>query len=395
MKISPPLAIYSLGGMLRQQGYDVTIRDPKEVREYYYDTWDEAGVDRFIAGFDLIGISTNTFNWGIAKEFIDIVKSKHNSPVIVAGGVHASLFHEYISKNSEVDFVVREDGEEALLRIVQAIEKGFSFDDIPNITFKKNGQLKINPINQEVALPDYPTAYDLIPDNYYYSIPVETSRGCPFHCAFCAILYLGKWRSLNAEKAIDRFLNTFSYVKNKSTAASLLFTDDEFCINSERAKRIFHRLENIKQKFHIHFTARISDFLRDPELAAAIPKSKVSTIQMGLESGYEEGMQRIKQGLNFEQVDRVFRLLNEHDVSKYCLVSFIVGFPWERYSDCVKTIEYALHIEEKYRVITTVNWWMPLKSELWDEQAAGGFYIGHDLYDNPLWPTNEEMLNIV
>jgi anaerobic magnesium-protoporphyrin IX monomethyl ester cyclase len=395
MQISPPLAIYHLGGILKDKGYNTAIYDPLDIKAYYADTWDEKSVEELISGVDVIGISTNSFNWGMAKEFIDIVKSRPNAPFIICGGVHTSLFHQHVMEVSKVDIVVREDGETALIRVLEDLENQGTLADIPNITYREKGKLKINPVRLEKSIPANSPDYHLIPDKHYYSLPVELSRGCPFDCIFCAILFIRSWRAMDVNTSLQRLDNSLKFLKDKTTANSVLFTDDCFTTNTQRAKEIFQALDRDERSYRIHFNSRVSDLLKDDELIKAIPGQKVSTIEMGIECGYDEGLKRVNKGMTLEDVENCLEKLKKQGIAKFGLLSFIVGFPWERYDDCVKTIEYAQSLEDRYGVITIVNWWMPLKSKLWDQQSECGFYIDKSVYDNPLWPTDEEVLNVV
>lgn len=75
MRTVAPLAIYLLAGVLREHGHDVDAWDPRLAIDLFDDGWDEESVKIATQDFDIIAISSNSFNWGMAKDFINIVKN--------------------------------------------------------------------------------------------------------------------------------------------------------------------------------------------------------------------------------------------------------------------------------------------------------------------------------
>lgn len=86
MKLVPAFGVYVLAGMIREHGHDVEVYDHQILLGAYEEDWDEECIKEIIEDADVVGISSNTFSWGIAKELIEVMKSVEHPPYIVCGG---------------------------------------------------------------------------------------------------------------------------------------------------------------------------------------------------------------------------------------------------------------------------------------------------------------------
>jgi radical SAM superfamily enzyme YgiQ (UPF0313 family) len=137
----------------------------------------------------------------------------------------------------------------------------------------------------------------------------------------------------------------------------------------------------------MHFEARCSDLLQGKNVfLKSINPERISSIQLGIESGYDNGLKNMKKGLTVDMVKECMSNLEKIDCAKKTFLSFIIGLPWESRQDCIQTIEFAKYLEEKYGALVGVSWWLPLKSTLTDPGNKYGLDIEYNIYDNPLWP---------
>jgi B12-binding domain/radical SAM domain protein len=137
-------------------------------------------------------------------ELARIVKKFHPLVPVIFGGLSSSYFHEELITYPQVDFVLRGDStEEPLAHLLSALQNGKKFDDIPNLTYKENGEVRINPITWiPEDLNQYPLDYshiirsvikhrDLLGTIPFYGweeypiTAIFTCRGCTHHCGTC------------------------------------------------------------------------------------------------------------------------------------------------------------------------------------------------------------------
>jgi radical SAM superfamily enzyme YgiQ (UPF0313 family) len=242
-------------------------------------------------------------------------------------------------------------------------------------------------------LPDtHISVYDEMLENLYLGIPVETSRGCRYNCTFCSILHRRNWRALTVEAVVEKIKRALNYL-NRVKLNNIHFTDDYFCGDLQRSIDILKWIETCETHFKLHFEARVNDFLHPIDFLKALPGDRISELHMGIECGYDEGLKRIGKGFRRQDVETCLSKLKAHDLTDKVSLSFIVGFPWERVSDCLKTIDYAKNLQEKYQIgNVTFLWWIPVISRLWENRAQYGIHFDPAIFDDAEFLTREEFL---
>ncbi|SES92508.1 B12-binding domain-containing radical SAM protein [[Clostridium] polysaccharolyticum] len=395
MKLVPPLGIYILAGVLREHGHNVETYDHQFLLNFYETSWDTDVIDDMLENIDVVGISSNSFTWGLAKELLEIVKKRPNPPYVICGGVHPTFYDEYVLKTTKADAVILGDGEEAIVELVDAIEGKRTFEGIKNISYKKNNTVCQNGFKPFKKFFDYGTpAYDLIMEDVFFNVPVETSRGCYFQCEFCSILDAHNWRGLDVETAVKRIEYAGTITKKASIFDNVYIADNCFTADINRATEILRRIMSNDKSYKMHFEARCSDLLQGKhDFIKVINPERISSIQIGIESGYDRGLAKMKKGLKVDMIIECMENLKKIDCAKKTFLSFIIGLPWESREDCIKTIEFAKFLEEHYGALVGVSWWLPLKSSLTDEGNEYGIHIDASTYDNPLWPKEFDFIS--
>ncbi len=137
-------------------------------------------------------------------ELARIVKKYHPQTPVIFGGLSSTYFHEELITYPQVDFVLRGDSTEVpLLQLLSALKNGTSLASIPNLTYKENGNIRINPTSW---VPDDINPFTLdyahiirstiknrdfsgfIPFYGWQEYPITaifTCRGCTYHCGTC------------------------------------------------------------------------------------------------------------------------------------------------------------------------------------------------------------------
>ena len=132
---------------------------------------------------------------------------------IILGGWHPSLLPEQTLEAPYIDYVVRGQGEDSLLELVQHIEKGSAPDFVAGIGFKRDNKLIFTPERPLRPLVDMPPkAYHLADFDAYERLcgkrwaMYTSSLACPFNCAYCtnAGVYGRKWNALPAGAVCGR-----------------------------------------------------------------------------------------------------------------------------------------------------------------------------------------------
>lgn len=387
------LGIYVVGSLLRNNGYkNITFYDEMALKTYYRDDgWDTKVIQNLVEDYDIVGISSNSYTWGVARELIELIKQAKHAPLVICGGIHVTYFDEHVMRNTKADIIVRGECELSILQVLAAIENKKSFHGIPGISFREGDKIIRNPLQFLETFPDNPiSVYDEMLENMTIAIPLETSRGCRFNCAFCSIVRRQSWRCLDLETLSRKIDHALKYI-NKIKLNRIHFIDDYFTADLHRAIDVFKWVDKHPLDFQVIFSARVSDFTKKIDFVGALPRERVNCIHIGVEMGYDEGLKEIKKGFLTKHIDQCFKRLMDNDLAQKTTLSFIVGFPFEDLSDCLRTINYTKHLKEAYGVVNVyVNWWVPVMSRLWEQQKEYGIRLHESIYDDPLWLTRRD-----
>jgi len=154
-----------------------------------------------IAAFrpDVIGVSCFAMNFPLALAAVRAARGAAPSAVVVAGGQHASSWPEGVLSNPEIDFVIKGEGERSFEAFIKELRSAAPrWETVPGLARMEAGRLFDAPAAvvaelDSLALPDYGfinlaeylrRGYRVYADSRP-SAPLQTTRGCPYGCAFC------------------------------------------------------------------------------------------------------------------------------------------------------------------------------------------------------------------
>ncbi len=197
------------------------------------------------------------------------------------GGPHSTFLPEESLQCA--DYVVRGEGEETIVELVEHLESGKSLRDIIGLSYREGDTLIHNP--ERPLLQDLDAAP--IPDlNLVHNwkkrttIPIATSRGCPFGCRFCSVIQMfgRKYRF----KSVERIIKEIKAVASRKVQ-HIFFIDDNFAANKKRTKALLKRM--IAEDIRVEWSAQVrTDITRDPELVDLMAQTGCFGVFVGFES---------------------------------------------------------------------------------------------------------------
>lgn len=408
---APPLAVYLLAACLREAGHEVDVLDPVEMdrgmtspeigtrsRSIVSSPEDDIPELRLRATrADLVGISSNTFGWPAALRMIRVIRRACPGLPIVLGGTHPTYLAEDVLCRTSADYVVRGEGERALVRLADALDGPTgSLADVPGLSYRKGESVVHNPSPEplpveclnELPLP----AYDLLPAGAYRAISLETSRGCRYACSFCSIPHQALWRGLGVDavrRRIDhaiRFAGKLQSVSRygSKTSTVLTFVDDCFSIDMTRAVEILRHVLDCDlraQGMELSYEARATDMCH-PQIGECLARIPLQMILLGADCGYDEGLKRIGKGMKSEDIRAAAAAAQRAGFMDSLLFAFIIGYPWERKTDVLRTLDFAYELSTQYGAATNINWLLCLPgSRFWERRHEMGFHLDPHDYD--------------
>jgi anaerobic magnesium-protoporphyrin IX monomethyl ester cyclase len=331
--VNLPLSVLQLAANIQEHGYESVIYDMR------VQSFNE--VEPVLDSICAVGISSMT---GIQIKFglqcASQIKSSFPDLPLIWGGIHPTLFPEQCLQHHLVDYVVKGEGEESLLKLLNFItSKNTTAAEIPGIGFKNDGRIIINPDAEFMEMETLPlAAYRLVDLNRYpnilHSFDYQSSRGCPFRCGFCYNLAFNRrrWRSKSAQKVFDEL----EYLVKTFGVKKFSFNDDEFFINTKRVLQICDLIIENKLNIEWHASCRLDIICKfSNEELQKIRLSGCHSMNFGAESGSENMLQYINKDILPKDILKGA----EHAASNgiLTLLSFMGGFPGETYADLMQT----------------------------------------------------------
>jgi anaerobic magnesium-protoporphyrin IX monomethyl ester cyclase len=378
-KTCPPYGIYLLATLLRDSGHDVTVID--FIAQGSSDLCPYAGL---LSAAELIGIGTSSLSWPAARDCISAISSSFPEIPIVLGGIHPTMFDQYVLATTGAQYVIRGEGEKTLPMLCDALEKRTQLSSIPNLTYKHftgkiirnaGGQKIQSDVLAEIPIPDY----SRIPQGVYYGIGIETSRGCPFDCIFCSTSYRKSWRGIPAEVAVDRIERGMFFSK-RTIGSVIQIIDDEFTTDTSRTIDICKILNQRALNPRLIYDARINDLLI-PELVNSL-SPYTEQFLVGAECGYDRGLELVGKKTTCAKMAAAAKNLAEGGIASKADFSFVIGFPWETKADVMETIRFAHGLHTQFGIRILLQWYCQIPgSRLWNEQREKEI-LHESLYDS-------------
>jgi len=281
----------------------------------------------------------------------DVIKRcKKFGTKIVAGGPLFTTGYEEFEK--EIDHFVLGEAEATLPLFLKDLEAGFP---------KK---IYISSQYPDITKTPAPLL-GLIGLKKYASMNIQFSRGCPFNCEFCDIVFLNG--RLPRTKDKEQILNELNALYEMGWRGNVFFVDDNFIGNKIKLKEeilpaIIQWME--KKKYPFTFNTQLSINLADDEkLMELMVKAGFNTVFIGIESPDEESL---KECGKFQNLDRnlleSIKIIQNHSLQ--IQAGFIIGFD----QDTSSIFDRMTNFIQRSGIVTAMVGLLqaPPKTRLWE-----------------------------
>jgi radical SAM superfamily enzyme YgiQ (UPF0313 family) len=276
-----------------------------------------------------------------AKQAIPIarkIKEEFPFTTMIWGGYFPGNHFQVVLDSGYVDFIVNGPGEHAFPRLIDALVNQQPYEFIQNLIYRSVEGKIIKTAKEDLfeqdPLPDLP--FDQL-DTFYpiekylgktflgnKTLAYHSSIGCPFTCAFCAVvpLYEARWKA----KSAQHVYRDVKYVKDKWGADAIEFTDNNFFVSEKRTVALAHLIK--KENMSWWGMARIDTLDKYADASLALMREAgCKIIFFGAESGNDNILQQLEKGgrQSGAQIERFAARLRKFDIiPEY---SFILGTP--------------------------------------------------------------------
>ena len=366
-----PLGLGYLAAVARQAGHDVEVMDINAFR------WNKAEVQERIrtADFDAVGIGAIVTVYPYVKWLTGVIKNAAPDKKIIIGGSVGTSIPHIIMQKTPADIICIGEGEETVVALLEALEKGRDLSEVAGIWFKEeNGNIRKNPARPPVkdldAVP-FP-AWDLFPMDIYLKNPVgapnrnkwgdgrtdgsgvlsmniSATRGCPYQCIYCYHDFMGHgYRHRSPENIVEEIRS----LRDRYGVSYVHFIDDEFCLKKSFVAEFCALMtRTFAGTVTWGCTGRVN--LMTEALVSAMAEAGCVLLCYGIESGSQRMLDVMKKGVRVEEAKAAIRMTQKHMGWADC--SFMIGLPGENHETIRETIDFCKDLQLAPEVIFFVT----------------------------------------
>ena len=345
-----PLGILAVSTPLLRAGYQVCIIDSTITPNFHKRTLEE------LDGALCLAVSLVT--GPMIRETVQIaraVKKRYPDKPVILGGWHPSLLPDQTLAADCVDIVVKGQGEDALLEIVQRIEAGESIQGVAGAGYKDShsGKIVFNAPRHLKAIREMPPkAYHLADFDAYERVcgrrwaMYTSSLACPYNCAYCTNegVYGRKWNALDAAQVAEETSDLVS----RYGLSLLWIVDDNFLVDRERAIAIAEGLLQRGVKFDWSIQASTNLVCRfSVEELKLLRRAGLSQVAQGADTGSPKVMRLMQK--DFQKIETIYHAADKlSQAGIRPSFNMIFGFPGEGEEERKESIALIMDVCRRY-----------------------------------------------
>lgn len=306
----PPSGLMYIGAALEGCGHEVEIVDLTGGHDW----------ENIVRGLsaDLFGITCVTPNFRIVGNIADILP---RSVPVVVGGVHPTFLPDDTLNNIRCDAIVKGEAELTIVKLVEDLARGelkrvYDGGLVPVESIPK-------PARHLVNLHKYSPGREK-------RMPIYSSRGCPFDCAFCSKVTGRIYRTIPIEKVVEEIEEV-----KRLGFKNILFGDDDIAIKGKRLKELLRAIRPLNISFRLNQDAKCFD----EEVIRLAVEAGCTELSFGIESGSPRMLKLMNKNASLENNEQAIEVTKKYGMKANAY--FIVNFPGEDENTVEETLKFA------------------------------------------------------
>ena len=379
---NPPIGLAYIAAVLKEAGRPYCVIDatgealdaagPYDLRDDFVVqglTMEEL-VERIPEDTKIIGVGCMfSFYWPITRLVIENIRARFPDALIVIGGEHVTALPEFSLGDSPADVAVLGEGEETFLALLNAWDTEQPLADVPGLAFKHKGEIVNTGLSartrdiDSIPFPDW----DSFPIEEYISrhqtnglnmgrsMPILTTRGCPYRCTFCSSPDM--WTTRYVQHSPKRVVDEMALYVKKYNVTN--FDSQDLTAIVKRSWSIQLCEELISRDLNITWqmpTGTRSEVF-DEEVVDLLYRSGCQLLSFAPESGLPEILREIKKQIDLDNLFKGIRGALRRGFKISCFV--VIGLPME----CPDALKMTMGMIRKFAMMgvhdVTVNKFVP------------------------------------
>jgi anaerobic magnesium-protoporphyrin IX monomethyl ester cyclase len=354
MKPYPPLATMYVAAALRTAGYEVTVFDAMlaEGEEQFATLLDVVQPDAVVLFEDNFNfLSKMCLTRMRDAAFTMAAAAKVRGCTVLASGSDVTD-HADAYLAAGVDYGVLGEGDHTVIEVVAWLDANPSGRPlgVPGLAMLDDaGSVVRTATRRNERHPDvfaFP-ARDLVDiDRYrqlwtdhhgYFSLNMVSTRGCPFHCNWCAKPIWGQRYAMRSPVDVA---TEMAAVKRAYAPDHIWFADDIFGLRTEWVTEFAD--EVTRRDAVIPFTMQSRCDLMTPKAVAGLARAGCREVWVGAESGSQRILDAMDKGTTVEEIEQARRALGVAGIKASFFIQF--GYPGETWSDICATVDMVRNL---------------------------------------------------
>lgn len=324
-----------MASLARKEGFDAEAF-VEGISDFTIEDFDDA---------DVVAFTLAAGNIEVSRKLAERIRARNPRATIIGGGpltkTVPTLFTEFC------DYVIRGEGEDAFIELLDALRNGSDVREIGGLTFVREGKM------EHTAQRPFTKRLDVVADldsvrgytprgalsnaihGRIYMMTVEASRGCPYACKFCiAPDFYGSYR----EKTVDNVIEELR--QRRRFSKSVWFIDNLFSVRRGFTLELLRRIvsEGLDDGSYKCFL-RVEN-ARDAELLTALKRASFDGIFVGFESIREGNQREWRKNLRVAQMVDAIKAYRTYGLAVQG--SFVLGGDGDSAQDVTAVVDFAL-----------------------------------------------------
>jgi radical SAM superfamily enzyme YgiQ (UPF0313 family) len=276
------------------------------------------------------------------KQIVDAVRALSDAPIVL-GGVGFSIFARQIVEYTGADFGIRGDGEQACLALLGQLRGQRHWQQVEGLIYREGGNLRNNPPAWPRQL-SIPTRRDTVDNATYFrrggQIGVETKRGCPRRCIYCA--------DPLAKGAATRVRSPSEVADEVEALLAqgidvLHLCDSEFNVPPDHARLICDELVRRQLPRRVRWYAYLAVTPFDDDLARRMAVAGCVGINFTSDAAHPGMLATYRQPHSREDLAQAVKLCRQHGMA--VMLDLLLGGPSETPRTVAETIRFVKQID--------------------------------------------------
>jgi radical SAM superfamily enzyme YgiQ (UPF0313 family) len=291
--------------------------------------------------------------WPLTRDLALAIRAEFPNTLLVLGGEHGTAVPDLVLRSSPFDIVVLGEGEETTIRLLKALASDGRWQDVPGIAFMAEGAVRNNGLSarnrkiDDIPLPDwdsfpieeYISRHQINGSNLGRSMPLLSTRGCPYQCTFCSSPNM--WTTRYIPRSPVKVADEIELYKTKYGIVNVDFQDLTAVVKRQWVVEFCNELIRRELNVTWQMPSGTRSEVFDEEVADLLYRSGCRALAFAPESGSPEILEKIKKQVNLDHMLKAMRIAVRRGFRLGCFI--VIGFP----DDTPESLRQTLRLVRK------------------------------------------------